>query len=264
MVLDWHLGSGYSVPYQEYAAAAATAAALQQQQDAAMQQQQQQLDGNPNSSSDHDKLFWLPDSTSLSPDGQGDQPLLDAIEICGEYCTQRLQQPEYDVSTAPIKAARADPRGKAVSLDACVEAFLQPEQLSEADEWYCPKCKEHVQVRQRVDNTLAWCAVMSAISMPHKSCAHIQRDVVPSVWLDLNPPLVFESGPPLWLPSLARNMCTWLNDLIVPVPSGRSLLRAAQVTNAIHVLDSHRRTSMWKPHSHSVVPLAFSLVCCAG
>jgi hypothetical protein len=172
MVLDWHLGSGYSVPYQEYAAAATTAAAelhassaacgqQQQQQDAKQQDaemqqqdaavQQQQPDGSTNSSSE-DSYFWLPDSNSLSPDGQpqGDQPLLDSIEICGEYCTQPLQQPEYDPSTAPIKAARADPRGKAVSLDACVEAFLQPEQLSEADEWYCPKCKEHVQVRRQL------------------------------------------------------------------------------------------------------------------
>jgi hypothetical protein len=170
MVLDWQLGSGYSVPYQEYAAAAATAAAaalqaaeagcgqqqqdamqqdLQQQDAAVQQQQQQQLDASTNSSSSSsDSFFWLPDATSLSPDGQpqGEQPLLETIEICGEYCMQPLQQPEYDASTAPIKAARADPRGKAVSLDACVEAFLQPEQLSEADEWYCPKCKEHVQV----------------------------------------------------------------------------------------------------------------------
>lgn len=28
-----------------------------------------------------------------------------------------------------------------------MEAFLQPEQLSSDDEWYCPKCKEFVQVR---------------------------------------------------------------------------------------------------------------------
>jgi hypothetical protein len=157
MVLDWDLRSSYSVLYQEYAAAAATAAALeaaeavfgeQQQQDVAQQdaEMQQQL---PCSSSSSDSFFWVPDVSGLSPDGQplGDQPLIEAVDICGDYCVQPLQQPEFDASTAPIKAARADPRGKAVSLEACVEAFLQPEQLSEADEWYCPKCKEHVQVR---------------------------------------------------------------------------------------------------------------------
>jgi hypothetical protein len=36
--------------------------------------------------------------------------------------------------------------GVGASLEDCVKAFLQPEQLSEADEWYCPKCKTHVQV----------------------------------------------------------------------------------------------------------------------
>jgi hypothetical protein len=164
MVLDWDFRSSYSVPYQEYAAAAATAASaletgeavfgqqqqdVEQQQEADMQdhpqQQQQQLAG---SSSSSDSFFWVPDLSGLTPDGQplGDQPLIEAVEICGDYCVQPLQQPEFDASTAAIKAARADPRGKAVSLEACVEAFLQPEQLSEADEWYCPKCKEHVQV----------------------------------------------------------------------------------------------------------------------
>jgi hypothetical protein len=33
-----------------------------------------------------------------------------------------------------------------VCLEQCVQAFLQPEQLSHEDEWYCPKCKEFVQV----------------------------------------------------------------------------------------------------------------------
>ncbi len=38
-----------------------------------------------------------------------------------------------------------------MSLTACVEAFLQPEQLGEADSWYCPQCKEHVQADKKLD-----------------------------------------------------------------------------------------------------------------
>lgn len=36
-----------------------------------------------------------------------------------------------------------------VSLSACLETYLQPEQLGEDDTWYCPKCKDHVQARWR-------------------------------------------------------------------------------------------------------------------
>lgn len=66
--------------------------------------------------------------------------------ILGAYVASAMDSPQLDPSVRPIHAARADPRGKVVSLEDCVEAFLQPEQLSEADEWYCPKCKTHVQV----------------------------------------------------------------------------------------------------------------------
>ncbi|WIA28861.1 hypothetical protein OEZ86_011387 [Tetradesmus obliquus] len=171
MVLDWHLHSSSSVPYQEYAAAAATAAAAAvagQQQDAEMQQQEQHPAGiNSSSSSSDDSFFWVPDVSGLTPAGAplGDQPLIETVDICGDYCVQPLQQPEFDESTAPIKAARADPRGKAVSLEACVEAFLQPEQLSEADEWYCPKCKAHVQADKKLD---LW-------SLPEVLVVHLKR-----------------------------------------------------------------------------------------
>ena len=38
-----------------------------------------------------------------------------------------------------------------VTLSSCFEAFLQPEQLSEDDSWYCPTCKEHVQADKKLD-----------------------------------------------------------------------------------------------------------------
>jgi hypothetical protein len=69
-----------------------------------------------------------------------------AYEVVGCYVFTALEAPQQHESVVPIHALRRDPHAKVVSLEDCVEAFLQPEQLSEADEWYCPKCKTHVQV----------------------------------------------------------------------------------------------------------------------
>ncbi|GAX80199.1 hypothetical protein CEUSTIGMA_g7637.t1 [Chlamydomonas eustigma] len=68
----------------------------------------------------------------------------------GRYNLSLLENPALHDSfiraEEQVKAGR-----QPVSLSACVEAFLQPEQLSEADSWYCPKCKEHVQADKKLD-----------------------------------------------------------------------------------------------------------------
>lgn len=156
-VLDWEESAGYTLPYADYQAAAAEQQQTPQQQD--QQQQDQQVD---HSSS----RFWLPDLICCREDGVACPPEdVGSMIICGDYVLTALHQPEYDPSTQPIKAARNSPGGKSVGLESCVEAFLQPEQLSEADEWYCPKCKTHVQANKKLD---LW-------SLPEVLVVHLKR-----------------------------------------------------------------------------------------
>jgi ubiquitin C-terminal hydrolase len=115
-------------------------AQLQQQQpgeDTDMQQQQQPDHNHHNQQ--QQQPCWVPDGSVNLRSGA-------AYEVVGCYVFTALEAPQQHESVVPIHALRRDPHAKVVSLEDCVEAFLQPEQLSEADEWYCPKCKTHVQV----------------------------------------------------------------------------------------------------------------------
>lgn len=38
-----------------------------------------------------------------------------------------------------------------ISLNECVDAFLKPERLDAADEWYCSRCKAHVRAEKKLD-----------------------------------------------------------------------------------------------------------------
>jgi ubiquitin C-terminal hydrolase len=38
-----------------------------------------------------------------------------------------------------------------ISLNECVDAFLRPERLDAADEWYCSRCKSHVRAEKKLD-----------------------------------------------------------------------------------------------------------------
>ena len=69
----------------------------------------------------------------------------------GMYNLSALEQPplQHESSVLAESAARAG--RQPVSLMDCFEAFLQPEQLSEDDSWYCPHCKEHVQADKKLD-----------------------------------------------------------------------------------------------------------------
>ncbi|KAF8072770.1 UBP11 [Scenedesmus sp. PABB004] len=114
-----------------------------------------------------DPHFWAPPGPGSGPPGgcaAAAAPGGDVV-VVGDYVLGALEQPEFDASLEPIRAARADPRGRSVGLEACVETFLQPEQLSEADEWYCPKCKTHVQAEKKLD---LW-------SLPEVLVVHLKR-----------------------------------------------------------------------------------------
>jgi ubiquitin C-terminal hydrolase len=67
--------------------------------------------------------------------------------------------------TAVAARARAQEPARPVSLHECVQAFLQPEQLGEADSWYCSKCKQHVQADKKLD---LW-------SLPEVLVVHLKR-----------------------------------------------------------------------------------------
>ena len=56
---------------------------------------------------------------------------------------------QHESAIAAAAAAKAPPRP--VTLDDCVDAFLQPEKLDEADSWYCTSCKAHVQAEKKLD-----------------------------------------------------------------------------------------------------------------
>jgi hypothetical protein len=161
--LDWHKGVGRKVSNDEYLSACEAetvqleqAVQQQMQEEAsqqeppAEQQQQQEQDGMQGAADQQQQQrpglpFWIPDGSDPDSTARSEEQ---RHEIVGAYVLSAMEQPQHDASVKPIHAARHDPKGKVVSLEDCVEAFLQPEQLSEADEWYCPKCKAHVQVSE--------------------------------------------------------------------------------------------------------------------
>lgn len=48
-----------------------------------------------------------------------------------------------DIELEAKKAKRVARRKNGISLDDCLNEFGKEEVLSEADTWYCPRCKEH-------------------------------------------------------------------------------------------------------------------------
>jgi len=79
----------------------------------------------------------------------------------GMYNPSLLENPHQDESVAQ---AQAQAEGS-VSLDSCLECFLQHERLDPQDSWYCPKCKEHVQADKKLD---LW-------SLPEVLVVHLKR-----------------------------------------------------------------------------------------
>lgn len=58
-----------------------------------------------------------------------------------------LQTPVMDESVQMEEIAEEKP----LSLESCLECFLQHEKLDLQDSWYCPKCKDHVQADKKLD-----------------------------------------------------------------------------------------------------------------
>jgi hypothetical protein len=167
-MIDWYRQAGVSVQPEQYAEACAahSGSSPQQQQQQGVeqdhddltqppeQQQEQQEQQQPGEGMQPEQQQQQQQQQQLVqslpcwvPDGSESLPRPGApYEVLGDYVFTALEAPQQHASVVPIHAMRKDPHGKVVSLEDCVEAFLQPEQLSEADEWYCPKCKTHVQV----------------------------------------------------------------------------------------------------------------------
>jgi hypothetical protein len=130
-VLEWAWHDAAHCTRGELRAAAAEAAA------AAQQQQQQQQNGEAGAKAGAEAGgSWL--ARQL---GEEDEQ---SVVVVGGYVLSDMEQPAHDASATAMRERASQPRS--VSLQQCVEAFLQPEQLQEGDEWYCPRCKEHVQV----------------------------------------------------------------------------------------------------------------------
>ncbi|KAG1678285.1 hypothetical protein FOA52_013906 [Chlamydomonas sp. UWO 241] len=70
--------------------------------------------------------------------------------VPGPYDPATVDDPREHESYATAESASQKGRAP-VSLNACFDAFLQPEQLSEDDSWYCPKCKDHVEADKKLD-----------------------------------------------------------------------------------------------------------------
>ncbi|KAI0390532.1 hypothetical protein F5Y17DRAFT_55790 [Xylariaceae sp. FL0594] len=58
-----------------------------------------------------------------------------------------LSDPELERA----QEARAKRRKRGVTLDECLDEFERDEVLSEADMWYCPRCKEHRRASKKLD-----------------------------------------------------------------------------------------------------------------
>ncbi|KAJ1675776.1 hypothetical protein EV182_000600 [Spiromyces aspiralis] len=66
--------------------------------------------------------------------------------------TARQDSPgdERDSSLAVTQDVREDTPER-VTLQRCIEEFTKPEQLGDADSWYCSKCKKHMQAHKKFD-----------------------------------------------------------------------------------------------------------------
>jgi len=97
-------------------------------------------------------------SIAIAPslgDISSEEPLYFLIEWSDETVAKSLDLTPW---TAPVlhesavnasSAANAPP--PSVTLNDCVDAFLQPEKLDASDSWYCTGCKSHVQAEKKLD-----------------------------------------------------------------------------------------------------------------
>ena len=53
--------------------------------------------------------------------------------------------------TEDVGQTAATPKQKLLSLDDCLEIFCREELLTNENQWYCPKCEEHVDAKKKFD-----------------------------------------------------------------------------------------------------------------
>ena len=82
-------------------------------------------------------VLWQPESATIRIDWT-DEALNDAAD---ESWIQGLQDNADDVEKHPSARGEGGAASDGLTLQRCLTAFGEPEVLSEADEWYCPKCK---------------------------------------------------------------------------------------------------------------------------
>jgi ubiquitin carboxyl-terminal hydrolase 4/11/15 len=57
----------------------------------------------------------------------------------------------HDAELQAKRSARAKRRKNGITLDDCLNEFGKEEVLSEADTWYCPRCKEHQRATKKFE-----------------------------------------------------------------------------------------------------------------
>eukprot|EP00959_Pyramimonas_sp_CCMP1952_P230221 4813321-Pyramimonas_sp.AAC.1 len=76
------------------------------------------------------------------------------FEHVGVMWAPHALEEKYDLDTlgTPLRDPSCEPtKSTGVSLDHCIEGFLQEEPLGLEDMWYCPKCKEHRQATKKLE-----------------------------------------------------------------------------------------------------------------
>lgn len=61
----------------------------------------------------------------------------------------------FDVSSGRIPSSKSipidcDSLDQDITLQQCLQMFIEPEVLGPDDKWYCPHCKEHMQAEKRM------------------------------------------------------------------------------------------------------------------
>lgn len=82
---------------------------------------------------------WKPEAWEWMFGGDGPNDTMRGSRTWGKGQVPELPNPALDAK----RKARMQRRKNGITLDDCLDEFGKEEVLSEADTWYCPRCKEH-------------------------------------------------------------------------------------------------------------------------
>lgn len=88
---------------------------------------------------------WKPDAYNALFEGDGPEDHLRGHSTLAKMTTF------HDTELISRRANRAKKSKKGVTLDDCLDEFEREEVLSEADMWYCPRCKEHQRATKKFE-----------------------------------------------------------------------------------------------------------------